>query len=518
MRPRLIVSLLICILGIMILVAGCTSAGPGPVPESDGTPAAAVAIMEKPLYPYTTWGYKVVDIATGQVLAEKNTRILFTPGSTVKLFTTAAALDLLGPDYRFRTPVYALGIPAEGGASVTNLVLVASGDPTMGGRTLPDDTIEFTNADHCDANALPGTEMTTTDPLTGLDSLAAQVKAAGITSARDVIIDDRLFVTEKLDDPAPVTPIYINDNLIDILITPGADGSRATVTSRPQSALFTVEADVTTGGSEADISITESGGVISVSGSIPKDQAPYLRTFVISDSGAWARSLFIDALERQGVAVDAPATGTNPRGSLPADYAGLKPVALLTSPPFSENVKLILKVSQNIHANALLGIMAAHEGKTTVDDGLLIEGDYFRRIGINPASLSLIDGEGSSRNRVSPDAAIDLLRVMAAGNTYPVYRAAMPVLGVDGTLAQAAAPDNPAIGKIAAKTGTSLQSDMNGDAMLVAKGLAGYMTTKSGRDVMFVLYANSVRVSSFDDLNAINTDMGSFAGVLFEAF
>jgi putative exporter of polyketide antibiotics len=79
MRPRLIVSLLICILGILVLVAGCTTAGNGPVPESDATPAAAVAIMEKPLYSYTTWGYKVVDITTGQVLAEKNTGMLFTP-------------------------------------------------------------------------------------------------------------------------------------------------------------------------------------------------------------------------------------------------------------------------------------------------------------------------------------------------------------------------------------------------------------------------------------------------------
>ncbi|PKL57715.1 MAG: D-alanyl-D-alanine carboxypeptidase/D-alanyl-D-alanine-endopeptidase, partial [Methanomicrobiales archaeon HGW-Methanomicrobiales-5] len=135
-----------------------------------------------------------------------------------------------------------------------------------------------------------------------------------------------------------------------------------------------------------------------------------------------------------------------------------------------------------------------------------------------PASLSLIDGEGSSENRVSPEAGIDLLRVMAAGNTSRVYRAAMPVLGIDGSLAGAAAPGNPAIGKIAAKTGTSLQSDMNGDLMLVAKGLAGYMTTKGGRDVMFVLYANNVRISSLDDLNAINTDMGSFAGALYEAF
>lgn len=517
MKPFLVTGLIFILLAGAIISCGCTTTGTGPAPKGNGAPPAAITIMEKPLYAHTTWGYKVVDLATGQVLAENNAGQLFTPGSTVKLFSTAAALDLLGPDYRFKTPVYAVGPIGDDGNLAGNLVLVASGDPTMGGRTLPNDTLEFTNADHVDANSLPDTEMTKTDPLAGLDSLAAQVKSAGITRARDVIIDDRLFETVQLSDASPITPIYINDNLIDILTTPGTEGSPAIVTSRPKSALYRVEADVKTGGTEPNIMITEKDRVISVTGSIPANHAPYLRTFVITDPAPWARSLFIDALKRQGVAIDAPSMGVNPRANLPADYAGQKPVATLTSPPFSENVKLILKVSQNIHANALLGIMAAHEGKNNIEDGLLIEGQYLQRAGIDPKTLSIVDGEGSSNNRVSPDAAVTLLRVMAVGNNTVVYRAAMPVLGVDGSLAKAAAPDNPAVSKVFAKTGTSAQSDMNGDIMLLAKGLAGYMKTRSGRDVAFVIYANNVRISSMEDLAAVNTDMGSFAGALYEA-
>jgi len=175
-------------------------------------------------------------------------------------------------------------------------------------------------------------------------------------------------------------------------------------------------------------------------------------------------------------------------------------------------------VSQNIHANALLGIMAAHEGMNTTDEGLLVEGSYFRRIGISPRTLSLIDGEGSSNNRVSPDAAITLLRVMADGKDAAVYRAAMPILGVDGSLANAAEPGSPAIGKIFAKTGTSAQSDMNGDLMLTAKGLGGYMTTKSGRDVAFALYANNVRISTIEDLITVSTDLSSVASAFQQAW
>jgi D-alanyl-D-alanine carboxypeptidase/D-alanyl-D-alanine-endopeptidase (penicillin-binding protein 4) len=148
---------------------------------------------------------------------------------------------------------------------------------------------------------------------------------------------------------------------------------------------------------------------------------------------------------------------------------------------------------------------------------LLIEGSFIRKTGIDPASLSIVDGEGSSDNRVSPEAAVVLLTAMAAGPYNEVYREAMPVLGVDGSLANAAAPDNPATGHLHAKTGTSMQADMNGDVMLLAKGLAGYMTTKSGRDVAFALYANNIRISDFDELAEVNTDMASIPGAFFEA-
>jgi len=508
-RPGL---LILCGIVLVAAAGGCLSDESAP---ENGFRTAMAGITGKPLNEYTTWGWQVVDLETGETLARQNERMLFTPGSTVKLFSTAAALDLLGPDYRFRTPVYAAGTLQPDGVLDGPLVLVASGDPTMGGRTLPNGTIEFTNTDHCDA-MLPDAQMTTTDPLSGLEDLARQVRKAGIVQADDVIIDTRLFEIATQNDRSPVTPILINDNLVDILITPGAPGEQATVTWRPYSALYTVEADVTTG-DVADIAVSSAEGVITVTGTVPPGE-PLLRTYTVTDSGRWARSLFIGALERAGVSIEASAAAENTDDDLPDDYTGMSPVAELVSPPFSENVRLILKVSQNLHANTLLGIMAAHEGKTTVEDGGYVMGDFVRKIGIDPASLSLIDGEGSSDNRVSPEAAVALLREMDRRPESGVYRDALPVLGVDGSLAHAARPDNPATGKVAAKTGTTIQSDMNGDAMVLAKGLAGYTTTSDGREVAFALYANNIRIQNLDDLSTLNSDMGSIAGIFWEAF
>ncbi len=494
----------IAILALVIAsaaIAGCTA--------SPSTPSGVAAITEKPLYAHATWGWEVVDLSTGEHLASKNQDMCFTPGSTVKLFTTAAAMELLGPDYRFRTPVYLVG---------DTLVLVASGDLTMGGRTLPDDTIAWTDSDHGDANVLPDATLTNTDPLAGIDDLAAQVAVAGITRVSDVIIDDRLFQPETLADPDPITPVLVNENLIDLLITPGPEeGTPASVAMRPNTTLYNVVSEVVTGRTEDAITISEEDGTITVTGSIPAGRAPLLRTWTVPDSSAWARGLFIEALERNGIAVDASPTGANPAGYLPDGYTEATKVAELVSPPFSENVRHILKVSQNLHANTLLGIMAAHEGEKTIEEGLMIEGSFMEGIGIDPATLSLIDGEGSSGNRVSPEAAVTLLRYMAGTGDYQVYRDALPILGVDGSLAKAAGPDNPAVGKIQAKTGTSIQGDAFG-IFLTAKGLAGYMTTQSGHEVAFAIYLNNVRVTSIEDIMAINSDMGDLAGVFWEAW
>ncbi|NYT04827.1 MAG: D-alanyl-D-alanine carboxypeptidase/D-alanyl-D-alanine-endopeptidase [Methanomicrobiales archaeon] len=504
----------------LICAAGClkpAETSPSTVQE----PLSGLdAITGEPRYAFATWGIRAVDTATGEVLVSRNADALFAAGSTTKCFTVAAALDTFGPGYRFATPVFARGTLSPDGVLDGVLILAASGDPTMGGRTLPDGTIAFTSADHGDANALGGAVLTATDPLAGLDVLARQVGHAGIARVSDVVIDDRLFETVQLADDNPVTPIIINDNLIDVIITPAGEGEPAHVGSRPETSVWSVNAAVTTGEAATvpDIRIEGGTGIIMVSGTVPAGGGVQVRTFRPPDAAGFARSLFIEALERAGVGVDAPADGANPVHLLPGPEASdMSKVAELVSPPLSENAKLILKVSQNLHANTLLGIMAAYCGERTVYDGLAHETFVLEMAGIDDRSLTLVDGEGSMGNRISPDAMTLLLQYMEQRPYAGAFREALPVLGVDGTLASAVSPGSPARGKVQAKTGTVITQDMAG-LFLHAKAMAGYITAKSGRELAFAVFVNDVRITSVDDAMAVGSDLAGIAEYFYETF
>src|SRR6185503_11633941 len=136
-------------------------------------------------------------------------------GSTRKLFSVGTALNGLGADHRTTTPVYATG-PVSGGTLKGNLVLVGQGDLTFGGRRINADTIQVTDLDHGDANAIGAAQLTPQDPLYGIDQLAAQVKAAGITSVKgDVAVDDRFFKPYRVPNGnLLVTPVMVNENLV----------------------------------------------------------------------------------------------------------------------------------------------------------------------------------------------------------------------------------------------------------------------------------------------------------------
>jgi len=160
-----------------------------------GLDSAAVEVMNKTPYANGQWAIAVQDMETGEHIISYNADTLFEPGSVVKTYTTGAAWHEFGPDSTVVTPVKQVGEVSDG-TLTGDLVLVGKGDLTMGGRTKPDGTVDFTNLDHNDANGIPGATLTTEDPLTGLNDLAAQVKAAGITTVSgDVIVDDRLWDT-----------------------------------------------------------------------------------------------------------------------------------------------------------------------------------------------------------------------------------------------------------------------------------------------------------------------------------
>jgi D-alanyl-D-alanine carboxypeptidase/D-alanyl-D-alanine-endopeptidase (penicillin-binding protein 4) len=470
------------------------------------------AIISDEKYDYSDWGFMAKDMNSGEVLLSHNIDKMFTPGSTTKVFTVTTALDILGPDYRFKTPVY---------YTDENLILVASGDPAMGGRSLPDGTLEFTNEDHVDAGAFGSCILTKSDPLAGLNDLSKQAYDSGIRTVNDVAIDTSLFKEEMQADKGIITPIIINDNLIDITVIPEKAGSPATVDWRPKSSAYTVKSSITTGdsGSQGDLIIADYNGqkVIEISGTIPEGSESVNVTSNVNVPAQFARSLFIDALERAGISVKSP-VDRYPSEIQSGDhnYKTYDIAGELISQPLSEYAKVTLKVSQNLYANCLIAIIGAHEGYNSFDAGMITEGEFLKNSGINVKSLALADGEGSINNRISPKSAIDLLSYAHKQDYYQVLKDSMPLLGVDGTLAKGAEPGDPGYGKISAKTGTSVTMIMTGDIFVYARGLLGYMNTENGNDIAFVIYANNVPVGEgMQGINDVVSDVNGVAVAIY---
>lgn len=504
-----------------VAAAGCTAAAP-PAAPPPGLPPDATAVMQQPRYAISRWFVHVADRGTGDVLHELNGGDLVLPASTTKLWSTSAALDTFGPDFRFETPVYRRGA-VTGGVLGGDLVLVARGDLTMGGRDTSDGTIAFTSLDHAEANELPGATLTPQDPLAGLDDLARQVVASGIQRVTgDVLVDARMF-DQTPKDTYVLTPIMINDNLVDLTITPGAVGAAAAVTARPVTAAYTVRSTVTTAaaGQAAAVTVTTpESGVIQLAGQVPAGP-PILRVQQVADPPAFARTLFVEALGRAGVAVAAPAVGPNRAEALPPvdSYPDADRVALHRSLPFSENIKLINKVSMNVQADTLVMLIAARNGRRTLDEGMALLEPFVRKAGIDPATLSLSDGRGNEYTDLfAPRTVAALLRYMATRPDFPAFHASLPVFGVDGSETITVPPDSPIAGKVAAKSGTTVAGDlMNQRALVMTRGNAGYMTTQGGREVVVAAYVMHTPIAGIEDVFAIAQDVGKVVAALWAA-
>jgi len=476
-------------------------------------------------FDHAHWGALFVDQGSGDVVFEHAADKLFAPASTTKLFSVACALDAFGADHRFLTPVVRHGEVSDNGELKGDLILIASGDLSLGGRTTSDGKIAFRNGDHTYANGNLEAALTEQDPLAGINDLAKQVAASGIKHVRgNVLIDDRLFEKSESSGSGPshVSPILINDNVIDFVFTPSDIGHLAKWTSRPHTAAIHSESKLVTveKGKPLEITIHDAGqGRISIIGQIPHGHKPVLRVHEVHDPNAFARTLFIEALHREGVIVDAPTLSDAPAKELPAvaDVPSLPQVALLTPPPFSESVKLILKVSHNLHASTLPLLVASKHGERTLSAGLRRQHDFLKQAGVDVDTISFAGAAGGARGDfVTPQATLQLLQYMAKRPDFPTYRDALPRLGVDGTLAGNIPHDSPVRDKVQAKTGTLyFENTMNGTTLMTSKALAGYMTTAKGRHLVFALFVNNAHIRDGITTKTFGDDLGKICEIVY---
>ncbi len=489
---------------------------------------AVQQVIDRPVYRHAMFGIEVYSLDTQKPLFVLNGDKLFTPGSTTKLLTEGTALHLLGPDYRFRTFIYRTGEVDRKGKLKGDLVLVASGDPNLSNRMQPDGTLAFADEDHSyggpDSRLIPG------DPLIVMQEFAKQIAAAGIERvAGSVVIDASLFPEgdRELGTGVVISPIALNDNVIDVTIEPGtAAGAPAKLTYSLQVPYIHFDNKiVTTAGSKTTLDDPETTDhadgtqTVVLSGSIAQASKPRIYGYPVASPSRFAAEALTAALTARGVKVAGkPVTAADPT-RYKSFYNRQHQVAEHVSAPLAEEVKVTLKVSQNLHASMTPYILGAIVGKATTkidQKGFALEHDFLTSAGLDLSGASQADGAGGAASAYyTPDFMVHYLAYMAAQPICSIFQNALPILGRDGTLASIQR-DSPAAGHVFAKTGTFDSFDLlNMQIMLLGKGLAGYTTTPSGQHLAFAIYVNHVALP--DDPDAVQTIAGEALGVIASA-
>jgi D-alanyl-D-alanine carboxypeptidase/D-alanyl-D-alanine-endopeptidase (penicillin-binding protein 4) len=482
-------------------------------------------IMDRPEFKHALFGIEFYSLDKSKVVYSINADKLFTPGSTTKLLTEGTALSLLGADYRFHTRVYRTGRIDEEGALDGDLILVASGDPNLSGRIRDDATLAFENEDHS-YDGDPNTRAVPGDPLIVIKRLAQQVKDKGIKKIRgNVIVDATMFRegARELGTGVVMSPIVINDNIIDIVVTPGpSEGAPAAFTSSPINSYVTFANKIKTGkaDSEPDIRFVgnqpgpEGSASIAITGSFPVGKSPILFKYVVPAPTRFAQIVFTDALKEKGIGIENIA-GFRDLNALAASYVPEQMIAEHVSPPLKEEIKVTLKVSQNLHASItplILGALLAPKGSDRT--GFDLEKDFLVKAGLDPLGAQQADGAGGNAH-FTPEVMVSYLAYMSKQKDFQVFHDALPILGRDGTLFDIQT-QSPAAGNVHAKTGTfSVFDPLNRRLLVTGKGLAGYMTTKKGERLAFAIYINNVSVPTSGD--AVKKIVGQAVGEIAAA-
>lgn len=441
-------------------------------------------LARSPAIQRSAWGVHAVDLLTGRVLLARHENNFFVPASNTKLLSTAMALNRLGPDYRLITRLAADSPPDANGKLPADLVLVGAGDTTLSARAIP-----------YQKGPIAG------DPMAPLDSLADQAWQAGLRSVRGNIVgDDTAYLWEPYPDGwskddtlweygAPVSALILHDNAVELHAAPGlAPGDPARVWITPSLGFFTFDSYVRTlaRGSASLLRFEPVDGArqLRVWGAVPL-QGGASQSIAVPDPARYAAFAMREALVRRGITVQG---GSEARHRFPGQPPPPAPpqyvLAQRESPPLVELLKVVNKVSQNLHAEIALLETARALGKPPGRAAALDQLKLFlAEAGIRPGDFYLKDGSGLSRLTLfTPAGFTTLLLHMMAGPNAEAWVGMMPVGGEDGTLSLRF--KGLSQGRVMAKTGTISH----------VSALSGYLDTKDDRRIAFSIIVNNANV------------------------
>lgn len=432
--------------------------------------------LRRPGIRSTKWGIDVVD-ANNRTLLALNPDKPFLPASVLKVLTTATAIEKLGPDFRFRTTVYTNGSLQADGTVSGDIFLVGRGDPN-----LVDSSGELLER-------------------SALTQLAEKLQALGIRKiAGDVIGDDSYFVSVshgsgwtasdlRATYGAPISALSVNNNVIWVHAVPTKVGRLVSVSLDPRTSHLRIRNLALTGGRRARKStyarVIRGTTTLVISGTLPLGTS-HLQHITLERPAEAAAATLKEELKRLGIPVSGSIDSLH-HGEMPKELRDRwTQLAEYASPPLIRAVEIINKHSQNLHAEMLLRTLGAEfHGVGSDEAGLEVVKEFIVSAGIDTRGINLKDGCGLSReNLLTPRFQTSLLKTLSSRPYFDLFLNTLAVSGTDGTLKSRLGAE-PVRGVIHAKTGT-----LNGVATL-----SGYMTTRSGKNLVFSIFANNAATS-----------------------
>jgi serine-type D-Ala-D-Ala carboxypeptidase/endopeptidase (penicillin-binding protein 4) len=465
-------------------------------PAAPAPPSPAVAELQAdlrrafqggPAWRDARFGVIVVSLDRGDTLFALNPDLPLAPASNMKLFSTAAALYYLGPDFRYST--FALGDgEVRDGVLHGDLILYGTGDPTISRRLLASTSAAFR-------------------------TLADSLAALGIREVRgDVVGDGSYFDDAWLGEgwreeyrlaaySAPIGALSFAENVVSVGVLPGAPGGPARIRTTPSTSGLAVANRVRTvasGATQVRFQHTEEG--LTVSGQIARGHGGITRSITVVDPVNYAAAAFRSVLEERGIAIAGGLRTVSDAGASSASISAAsngngdarpapRVLAVHLSPTMLEVATVTNHVSQNLYAEALLktvGRVALGEGTFQAGARAIL---YFLECEgrVDGSRLRIVDGSGlSPLNRITGRATVELLALATRAGFWEPFSASLPPAGQPSEGLQHSLRNRmgltPAAGNARAKTGTIMN----------ASSLAGYVRAANGERLAFAIYGNDV--------------------------